>query len=176
MQVGELLRYVAAQTAGTPLPCVGGKEGDVLEVGAGMAFEEDAHATAGGRGRRGESELIALPCGGGDGKSVGSEHLRAGRGGGVDELDAQAGRRTRGEAAGPHGEAVGLATAHAHAEKAFVVEAGVLVAVAGGGETHIVGAAREGRAVGAQLHTAESAPCGEMLRELEGAVLDHLGV
>ena len=76
---------------------------------------------------------------------------------------------------GPDGEAVFLAPLDSHPEETVVLQARVLVGMPGRIQVDIVRIAVE-RAVILQGYLSEGGPAGEGMREVEGTVLDHLGI
>lgn len=75
----------------------------------------------------------------------------------------------------PHREAILLAFFYADTEEAFVLDAGVLVAVAGCSKAYIMRIALK-RTVIFQFHSAKCGPAHEILRKVKRAVLYQFGI
>ena len=175
VHVEECLRQILAHAVLTTFPRVGGEKGDMLHVGRGLvAGEEEAEGALGLGTRRLQRGRVFLPLLAADLDIDGGEALVLTHGVVVDETHLQC-RSTALGTACPQGETVGGTFLDGDAEEALVLKTGELVAVAGVLEAHVMGIALEGTVV-LDVEVAEGAPAHEVLGELKGAVLHHLGI
>ena len=170
-RVGQSLYEILAQAVLAALPRVDGEERHMLQIDRAARGEEYAQVSLVQGAGGGEAQFIFFPLLRVDGEVGIGQGLRLLHRGVVYQLDAYALRL----AAGPDRETVFAALHDTHAEESLVLDAGSHVRVVGGCEAYVVGVAVEG-AVILDGDVAEGLPPHEALRELERAVLHHLGI
>lgn len=180
VQVIESLSEVLAHTVLAALPGVGREERDMLDIDRAHRLtldstEEHAEASLGEGAGRLDLKGIFLPLLALDDEVLVGELLTLTHGVVIDQLDAQQTLAALRDTC-PDGEAVGGILLYCDAEETLVLEAGALVLMARIREAYVVWILVKWAALVHDLELTEGSPAHEVLWELEGAVLDHLGI